>query len=135
VAVGDDCWECEECSLSASHYDYLEVDPEFNHYMGGTFVNMCGIAYSECWPAHTMCPPIIGGDGEEIHFTSAQLDLLQESVLNDDIESIRTLTLDYAQTIYVDSQRHSIQVTGCGGRIIAHLPLGEKAMIALGAAQ
>ncbi len=122
------CWWCEDCG-NGSHEDELPLDPDEGHWIGGTFVNMCNIAYSECFDYHDLCEP--SEDKDEPRFTTNDLDRLERAIQADHVERVDELLRQYAAVATFIPSARAIQVTTCGGRLFANMPVGEMMATAL----
>ena len=119
----DDCWLCDEDCGDGSHMDQLPGLDE-GRWRGGTFVNMCRIAYSECFDYHDPCPPT--DDEDNLTFSLVRLQELEESIRSGDTRSIGRLLDRYAGFAAVASSRNAVEVKGCDGRTFALLPFDSN---------
>ncbi len=104
------CWDCLSCFLGQHRLDEGEVDAGYYSY------------HSECW-SPSSCdgyhpPCTIGGAP-----TSARLQQLADLLGRADAEWVVEVMETYRDFAKLNLRRRALQIMGCTGEIIAHIPL------------
>jgi len=110
---------CTDCSDGVSHYD-THPGLEQGEIQGGTFVNLCRIAYSVCPGAfHEPCSGEVH-EHEELALSSTNVDLLEASLKGEAAEARWTVErFDWAE---LNEATGSVEVRRCDGLLFANFP-------------
>jgi hypothetical protein len=116
---------CMDCSDGESHYDY-HPGLEEGELTGGTFVNLCRVAYSICPGLHLPCEPHQNEEEEDaatLPLTPRSLDLLEHQLARRMPGSAigdRLVAFPWAT---VNEESGAVEVRNCDGDLVAHLPV------------
>jgi hypothetical protein len=117
----DECLSCSTCQNTSQHTAPGPVDT------GNAF----GIAHSHCSAI---------GDCSFGHFHDAQtcsgfalktLPALWKDIAAADGDKLRQVISGYGAVVSYNTQRQAVQVLGCSGVVIAHIPLSQHQIAAL----
>jgi hypothetical protein len=139
VPYGEECHTCRRCVEDEDRHEAFSEGPEERYVnIDGSHLTEhgCTGAYSVggfCNPPHVYdwnaCPLHLGGEGDPIAFQ----DVLN-TVFRSDMHELKQMLAQYPAQIRLNSSRTAVQAYGCGDAIVAHLPLTDAAVAALGSA-
>lgn len=112
----EDCWDCPKCgTLWTKHYN--PTNPEV--FVGYLAPHSECIAPNTCEGGHPDCS--IGFD----------LDEFIEAVVGADGQATIALLRAHADHAFFNEPRNAVQILGCRGILVAHIPLGSRQLEAL----
>ena len=115
-------------ATNTTHVDQLPGLEE-GRWMGGTFVNMCGYAYSECWEFHDPCSPT--DDSDALAFAVEHVDELQRLLAAGNAAGLKVALARFDGFARFDPAEGAIHVTSCDGQLFARLIPGQAALAVL----
>ncbi len=127
AASNEDCIGCEnQPGCPAGYHDAWEGGP-------GSWDRAGGAHLSEpyCWSGS--CQTKHGPCDLEGELTTAALDALTASIAAQDIDGIGEFLDAHARQVAVNAARSAMQLKGCTGGVIAHLPMSGDLISAVAA--
>ena len=95
---------------------------DFAEYGGGwhnsPFEGLCNCELAGYPAQHPFCPPVIGCEEEEEED-------LESAILAGDATVIAKLLAKYGDAVDPVPERNAVQIVGCEGRIVVHIPVPE----------
>ena len=83
--------------------------------------------YLQCFPGTCLVHGICGGDDQEDMAAqpsvASELEAVRQAVASGDAEVLSDVLRTASPRVKLSTERSAIQVSGCGGEIVAHFPL------------
>lgn len=128
VSFAVNCWDCEDCMDGESHKDIMPEIGEDGELTGGTYVNSCRVAYSQCPGLHDECgvheQEQEQEQQEELALSSANLDVLETAIIDGMSPETAASTFPWAT---FDAEMGAVQAHDCRGTLVANFPVAAVA--------